>query len=144
MKKIDNWIHVIGGLLILLFMYTAFSKWSDMTKFRHQMMAQPFNLKYLPLLIYGLPAIEIICALLIIPAKTRFYGLVGSSILMLLFTGYIILIKTHYYSYIPCSCGGVIEGFNWTQHLFFNLFFLLLAVLGVSMLAKNRNYITEN
>jgi phage shock protein PspC (stress-responsive transcriptional regulator) len=32
---------------------------------------------------------------------------------------------------LPCSCGGVLQQLSWKQHLIFNLFFLLLAVVGI-------------
>jgi hypothetical protein len=51
--------------------------------------------------------------------------------LMSLFTIYTILVLSHFYDYVPCSCGGVIRRLTWPQHLFFNLFFVALSTLGI-------------
>jgi hypothetical protein len=29
---------------------------------------------------------------------------------------------------LPCSCGGILQSMNWTQHLIFNIFFTLLGL----------------
>jgi len=49
---------------------------------------------------------------------------------MVMFTAYIFIIL-NYTSFVPCSCGGVLEKLGWQSHLVFNLFFVFLAVLGI-------------
>jgi hypothetical protein len=49
---------------------------------------------------------------------------------MFIFTAYIIVIL-EFSQNLPCPCGGLIQSMNWYQHLAFNLFFLLLAFMGI-------------
>ena len=142
MTKKETLITAICGLFILLFFYTAFSKWMDFGEFEHQMANQPFDRKYLNLLLYGLPSLEILTALLLIPPQTRLISLWSCLLLMVAFTFYIVLIKLNYYGRIPCSCGGVIRHLSWTQHLIFNVFFLALAVTGVILERKSKHLVS--
>ena len=137
MKKTEAAITAISSLFILLFFYAAFSKWLNFSDFERQMNNQPFSKTFLPLLLYGLPALEILAGLLLISSKTRNIGLYICLILMLSFTVYIILIKINFYGRIPCSCGGIIKTLSWTQHLFLNLFFDLLGIVGVMLYKKS-------
>ncbi len=135
MKRKEIFIYLISGLFIILFLYSSLSKWLDFDDFVHQMKNQPFNRRYLPVLLYILPSIEIITALLLILDRTRLVALWSCLSLMVLFSGYIILIKLNFYGRIPCSCGGVISKLDWTQHLIFNLFFVGLGAIGVYLLS---------
>ncbi|MGY0036285.1 MauE/DoxX family redox-associated membrane protein [Pedobacter sp. NJ-S-72] len=62
---------------------------------------------------------------------SRLLGLILSALLMVLFTGYIALVLSGYYDHIPCSCGGVLNSLEWRTHLWFNVFFLVLAGVGL-------------
>jgi hypothetical protein len=51
------------------------------------------------------------------------------------------LVKLLVFGRIPCSCGGLISSLSWTQHLFFNLFFLLANAIVLSIYpVKERRY----
>ena len=61
-----------------------------------------------------------------------------SFALMVMFTTYIIIIL-NFSDFIPCSCGGVLEDLSWSEHIVFNLFFIVLAILGILILeTKNQ------
>jgi hypothetical protein len=49
---------------------------------------------------------------------------------MTMFSGYIIAIL-NFSDYVPCSCGGILEKLGWTEHLAFNIAFMVLAVVGI-------------
>lgn len=49
---------------------------------------------------------------------------------MTMFTTYIYVIL-NYSSFTPCSCGGVLEKMSWTEHLLFNIVFILLSGLAI-------------
>src|SRR5690606_29917948 len=53
--------------------------------------------------------------------------------MMVMFTTYI-YITLNYSSFIPCSCGGILESMGWTPHLIFNLCFIVLALIGIVMI----------
>jgi len=126
-----NFIEIVAALLVLLFVYTALSKLLDLQEYRHQMDSQVFpkNLKHL--LFWLIPILELITAMLLVIARTRLAGFFAAAVLLIIFTAYIGLVLLHYFKSIPCSCGGVLKILNWHSHLFFNLFFLLLSILGI-------------
>lgn len=124
-------LESITMLLFILFTYAAGSKLANYKLFIFQMNAQPFDDKYTPLLVAGLLAVEFAIAASLIFGRTQRVGLWASLVLLLMFTAYIILIKLQYFDNIPCSCGGVIESLSWTQHLFFNLFFIGISITGL-------------
>jgi len=120
-------------LFILLFTYATASKLLDFGRFRSQLYLQPFPHSFADLLVYLLPAGEIILALLLCFSRTRFAGLLLSTILMGLFTGYISYLLLYYLGKLPCSCGGILNNMSWTAHLAFNWAFVLAGVAGIGL-----------
>lgn len=136
-------IEVLSSLLVLLFVYTSVSKWLDFSTFTGQMNNQPFPNWMTPIVIWTLPAIEIIISLLLMFNSTQLWGFRASLVLMLMFTLYTILILLKVFDRVPCSCGGVIENLNWEQHLVFNLFFVAVALTGIILKRKELLTITK-
>lgn len=128
MKTRMLFFHAVCLLFIAMFMYAAVSKWMEFNVFVAQMHSQPFPSQFVPLLVWGIPSIEIVVSLLLSLDQTRLAGLKIATGMMILFTGYIILIKLKYFGKVPCSCGGAIVQFTWMQHLYFNLFFVAAGV----------------
>jgi uncharacterized membrane protein YphA (DoxX/SURF4 family) len=140
MKKIkpESVIEGIIVLFLILFVYASFSKLFKLQDFANQIGVSPIlkpisAIKYVTAI--TVPAIEIMAATLLIFPTTRLTGFWLSLIIMTLFTIYIIAILT-IASYVPCSCGGVLEQLSWTQHLILNIGFILLAVLGIFMIKR--------
>ena len=131
-------IDLICGLYIILFSYAAVSKWLDFSKFELQLAKSPLLTKYSGVIPWGIPAIEIIISLLLVIPRFRLIGLYSAYSLMVIFTSYIVAI-TQFSEYIPCSCGGVLQNLTWNQHLLFNLFFLLLALLAIFLYRSETN-----
>lgn len=129
-------IEILSSLLILLFVYTSVSKWLDFKNFIDQMNNQPFPNWMTPILVWTLPAAEIIISGLLLFERTQLMGFLASLILMLLFTIYTILVLLNVFGRTPCSCGGVIEKLSWGQHLVFNLFFVGVALTGILLKRK--------
>jgi hypothetical protein len=67
----------------------------------------------------------------------RLMALYASFSIMVMFTTYIIAIL-NFSTYIPCSCGGVLEKLTWTEHLIFNICFVLLAYIGIILQSKSQ------
>lgn len=134
-------VETIGALLILLFLYAAFSKWMDIADFTKAMHNQPFPSWMATALIWMLPPVEIAIALLLMLKRTQSAGFIASLILMTLFTLYIIAILLHLFPRVPCSCGGVIKQLGWTAHLVFNLFFVFISILAIVL---KQNYMTKS
>ena len=118
-------------LLSAVFVYTAVSKVYDWSGTRMAMYNQVFPIGMAEILLYVLPVVELgVAVLLLVPAWRR-TGLLLSTGLMSLFTGYIALVWMGFTERVPCSCGGVLSSLGWGEHLVFNLVFLGIAVWGL-------------
>lgn len=124
------WVNIIAYAFIILFLYTAFSKVMVYERSLSDLQRSPFiDALAVPLSIL-LPLLEIGIAVLLFVPKYRYWGMIGSAGLMLLFTIYVSVMVFTLKS-LPCSCGGLIRELTWKQHFFFNIFFTLLAFIGV-------------
>lgn len=137
MKK--KWIiEVISALLIGLFVYASLSKLLAYNEFRFAMLNQPIPHWSAKLLSLILPIIELIVASLLMNSRTRLIGLYASGLLMLIFTSYVGLVLANGFGRIPCSCGGILKNMGWHVHFVFNIFFLLLAIVGIILFQKQK------
>jgi len=123
-------VDIVVFSYILLFVYAALTKLLDYQKFVVQLGQSPILTDYAQVLAVVVPFIELGISLMLIFAKTRLKGLYAAFGLMVMFTTYIVL-ASRFSDYVPCSCGGVLEGMTWTQHLIFNTVFVLLALIGI-------------
>lgn len=120
-------------LLIVLFTYTAFSKWLNLHLHLYAMRNQPFSRLVNDFLAYALPVVEMITVVLLVLNSTRLMGLYISLLLMSLFTAYISAVLLNFFGRVPCSCGGVIEQLGWMEHLVFNIIFLLISIAAIRL-----------
>lgn len=130
MRKKHLIVDLVIYLLIILFVYAAVSKLSDYPKFQVQLGQSPLLTAYAGTVSWMVPVSELVIALLLVLLPSKRVPLYASFGIMALFTVYIVAIRW-FSDYIPCSCGGILEKMSWTQHLVFNLIFLLLAGIGV-------------
>jgi putative oxidoreductase len=131
MSKKQVMIECVAALLIVLFLYASLSKFLDFKTFIGEMNNQPMPNSWTPFLVWIIPCSEVAIALALLFEYTRLLGLYASLVLMTLFTLYTLFILLHFFSYIPCSCGGIIKKLTWKQHLVFNLVFVALSVFGI-------------
>jgi len=137
-------LEIICLLYILLFVYAAVSKLLDFENFQVQLGQSPLLSAFAGSVSWGVPLVELIIALLLLIPRFRFIGLLAAFSLMIMFTTYIIIIL-NYSSSIPCSCGGILENLDWTEHLVFNILFVLLAFTGIMLLLFNpKNVASKN
>jgi len=138
-----SWVETTAVfLLILLWVYTAGSKLIELRAFRWEMRNQVFAKEAANFLVYFIPAIEILAAVLLLSVKSRIEGFVLSLILMFSFTLYVGLALLNVYARLPCSCGGVLEYMSWQAHFIFNLFFTAVALTGTINYVKRRRAVT--
>lgn len=128
-------IDIISALLLLLLLYTGISKLVEYEKFRDVLSTSPLLSGFAGIISRLLPVLEIFIAILLFVPATRFVGLISSFVLLLFLTGYLIIL-VFFAPRLPCNCGGVISSLNWTEHIFFNLFFILIAAVGIYLSAK--------
>jgi uncharacterized membrane protein YphA (DoxX/SURF4 family) len=136
MKKLLTEIAAV--LLVILFTYAGISKLMQYEQFRFQLGQSPYVASFAGFVAWFMPAAEIAVAAMLAFTRTRLPGFYASFLIMLLFTGYI-YIMMKFSPYLPCSCGGVLSMMSWEQHLYFNLFFVLLAVAGVLTINNENN-----
>lgn len=133
----SNIIYIVALLHIVLFTYAAVSKILDFQNFQIQIGQSPLLSAFAAWVSYGVPILEIGLVLLLLLPKYRWIGLYGSFLLMVMFSAYIFIIL-NYSSFVPCSCGGILEKMTWNEHLIFNLAFVLLGAVAIVFQSGNR------
>lgn len=128
-------------LLIGLFTYTAFFKLFNFEEFSAQMHSQAIPQELVGLLIYVVPAVEWLAAIMLLIPSMRAYGFLFAATLMLLFTAYAGMAAAGFFPQMPCACGGVLHHMSWKVHFLFNVFFLLLSCIGIYTINRERSVI---
>jgi uncharacterized membrane protein YphA (DoxX/SURF4 family) len=123
-------IEIISLLYIVLFVYAAISKFLDFENFQVQIGQSPLLSAFAGIISPAVIIIELIISLLLAIPKRRILGLYLSFALMTMFTAYIFIIL-NFSSFIPCSCGGILENLGWTEHLIFNSSFIVLGLVAI-------------
>jgi len=123
--------HCVEALLVLLFMYTGFSKLFALEDFTGTLYNQPIPHVFVPLLTWIFPCLEVLTAGCLLFGRTRRIGLYSSLALMILFTAYIGAILLHFFHKTPCSCGGIFRTLTWPQHFAINLGLIMLTCLAL-------------
>lgn len=126
-------LKIIAGVIAALFFYAAISKLIDYDKARREMLNQVFPKNVSEVLAWLVPAAELLLIPLLIYTPTRPKGLWISLGLLTAFTGYIAVVMTGIFGRVPCSCGGILEQLSYGMHLLFNLFFMLVAFMGIAI-----------
>ncbi|MCA0957722.1 hypothetical protein LCL86_01610 [Muricauda ruestringensis] len=135
-------VEVVCFLYVLLFVYAATSKLMDFQQFRVQLGQSPILTAYADWIAWLVPLTEYALAILLSMESTRYKALYVTLGLMTMFTTYIILVL-NFSDYIPCSCGGVLEDLGWTEHIVFNLFFIVLSIVAILLTKDNRTHQTH-
>ncbi|MFB2121066.1 MauE/DoxX family redox-associated membrane protein [Parapedobacter sp. 2B3] len=136
------WSDAIIFICGLLFLYSALDKLSEYEQFRIQVGKSPILAGYEGFIAWFIPSIEILIVVLMIPMWTRQIGLYTFFTLMLLFTGYIILLL-YDGSIIPCGCNALTEKISLPAHIWMNLLFCALAALGIFISPKSNFHLDQ-
>ena len=142
--KINNLlliVDIISAVILLLFLYTAVSKLLDYEKFRSVLIMSPLLRPFAGMIAWALPFGEIGIVLLLLFPKTKLNGLYTAFVTIIVFTLYITYMVI-FTPRLPCSCGGVLKSLTWSQHIFFNLFLLLLTGTAIALSRKIKKVIT--
>jgi uncharacterized membrane protein YphA (DoxX/SURF4 family) len=131
-------IEIISFLFVLLFLYAAINKILDYQKFTVQVGQSPLLTGFGGTIPWLVITVEVLISLLLVMPRSRLFGFFAAFSLMTMFTAYIFIIL-NFSSSIPCSCGGILEKLGWTEHLIFNSVFILLALAGIILQAKESN-----
>lgn len=128
-------IAIISAVLLLLYLYAALSKLVDHERFQQALQMSPLFEKRSEFVAWALPVSEIIVALLLFIPRWRLKGLYASFILLAVFTFYLVYVVS-FASHLPCTCGGIIQKLSWAQHIFFNIFFMILSLIAICLYIK--------
>jgi len=130
-EKTKEWlIFSICLICVFLFLYTAYSKILEHRRFLKGLSRVELIGGFAGSISWLVPAAEILIAILMIIPKAYKLGLYAFITVMTSFTGYILSMLL-WAKTLPCHCGGVIETLSWTQHIWFNLAFIAIALLAL-------------
>lgn len=133
MKK-STIIEIISILFAMLFLYAAISILMDYTFFKRQVADFSVLKPITPFIAWFLPLSEIIVAILLFVPAWRLRGLYGAAALMILLTGYVIVLL-NFSKRLP----GLImvpDFLSWKQQLVLNCILLVVAVMGIVLQRK--------
>lgn len=133
----SNLIYIVALLHILLFSYAAASKLLDFQNFQVQLGQSPLLSAFAVAVSFAVPIVEFILVLLLMFSRYRLIGFYGSFVLMTMFSVYIIIILK-FSSFTPCSCGGILEKMSWTEHLTFNIVFVVISAVAIIVSSKTK------
>lgn len=136
-------VECICFLLVILFTYAAANKLIDYQKFTVQIGLSPLLTGFRGFIPWMLIGIEFTISIFLLIPRFRLYALFASFSLMTMFTAYIVAILK-FSSFVPCSCGGVLERLGWTEHLIFNACFVVLSLVGIIIQADVGHQRQEN
>jgi hypothetical protein len=134
----ENVVTIIRLLCMFLFLYTAYAKIVDHHRFSAGLAHVHFVGGLAVYVSWLVPIGEILTFFLLLFPKSIKWGFYSFIILMISFTGYIITALL-FEERLPCRCGGVIEKLSWTQHLWFNLAFIVMAAFALLIDKLNSN-----
>ncbi|AWW33043.1 hypothetical protein DN752_04320 [Echinicola strongylocentroti] len=126
-------VTVISVLLLGIWSYSGLEKlinWDGSLAAFHN---QPFPDGLAERLAYAVPVIELVLAVLLLTSTLRWWGLLGSVMVLSVFTTYIGLVWWNVFERVPCNCAGFLESMGWTGHLYFNGLMLLLGTIALKL-----------
>jgi len=129
--------EIICLLYTILFVYAAVSKLLNFENFEVQLGQSPLLSIYASWISWLVISIELLIAAALLVPKLQSIGLYAALGLMTMFSAYIFIILK-FSSFIPCSCGGILEKMSWNMHLIFNCIFIVLALFAI-VLEKQTN-----
>jgi hypothetical protein len=131
----------IRYICLFLFMYTAYAKIVDHERFYKGLTRVHVISAFAVFISYAVPVIEIIVSVLLLIPQTEKAGLYAFTGIMSAFTLYIISAMI-WEPKLPCHCGGAIEKLSWGQHIWFNLAFIVLAIIAIRLIQSNTSFKT--
>lgn len=121
------------AILILLWTYTGLEKLVRFEQSRKAFLNQPTPNELEEILAYAIPGVELLLALLLLFSITRWWGYLGSALLLTVFTTYVGLIWVGAFPRVPCNCAGIIDSMGWAEHFWMNLGMIGISVLGLKL-----------
>ena len=131
-KSKESIITGICWMCMALFLYTAYAKITDQDRFLKGLTRVHLISGFAVFISFAVPMVEVFIAMLLLIPKTAKIGLYCFITVMTAFTFYIISALI-WEKNLPCHCGGAIEKLSWSQHIWFNLAFILIAMFAIRL-----------
>jgi len=131
--------EIVSLVFILLFIYTAFHKFTGIDASRHVLHRYPVIRAYPLFFSWALPITEVTMASLLYFKKTNLIGLLMTTVFMgtlTLYVAFMLLKMPH----LPCTCGGFISALSWPQHLVLKAVLTLLSFVALLMKMRQPKY----
>jgi len=122
-----------------LFVYTAYAKIIDHDRFLKGLTRVHIITGFAVIISFLVPLVEIIIALLLLIPRTAKAGFYCFTTIMTVFTIYIISAMI-WEKKLPCHCGGAIEKLSWSQHIWFNLAYISIAIFALWLIKLNTSF----
>ena len=124
---------------ILFWFVVLWIQLHDFNGFKNEIHNQVFPDDVSNILVYILPSIEFLTAVLLVESRTRKTGFILCLLLMLVFTIYVGLALLNVYSRTPCNCAGLLgNNSSWTSNFIFNLCVTAVAAAGFIFTIKDQ------
>jgi len=124
--------QIPASILIVLWIYTGLEKLIGFEKSRKAFHNQVFPQEIAEYLTYVVPITELLLGMLLIFNLTRWWGFMGSLLLLSVFSTYIGLIWIGVFPRVPCNCAGILEQIGWAEHLVLNLALIVISGWGLA------------
>lgn len=118
-------------VLIFIWTFSGLEKFIRFESSRKAFLNQPMPERLEEILSFLVPGIELLLALLLLESVSRWWGYLGSILLLAVFTTYVGLIWVGAFPRVPCNCAGIIESLGWAEHLMLNIGLIGVAVWGM-------------
>ena len=123
--------HACYLILIGIWTYTGLDKILRFGESRKAFHNQTYPSELAEILSYIIPGVELLLALLLLFSTTRWWGYLGSLLLLSVFTTYVGLIWVGAFPRVPCNCAGIIDSMGWAEHFWMNLGLIGISIFGV-------------
>ena len=122
---------ILSSVLITIFGFTGVEKLTRFESSRKAFHNQTFPSELAEVLSFAVPISELLIALLLLFSVTRWWGYLGSILLLMVFITYVGLIWVGAFPRVPCNCAGIIESLGWAEHFILNLGLIGVAIWGM-------------
>ena len=120
----------IAFFFVGTFLYSGLTKFLTPGEFMSQVQQSPILAGIPAGILWAIPVVELITALLLLIPSSRLMGLILSVSLMTIFTIYIVILNLFTY-YVPCSCGGILNSIPKSLHILLNITLLSLSFYAI-------------
>ena len=133
MESSRGYINFSTIFLIVLWTYTGLDKLIRFEQNQKSLFNQPFPNEIEEVLAYAIPGVELLLALLLLFSVTRWWGFLGSLLMLTVFTSYVGMIWVGAFPRVPCSCAGILESLGWGEHFVLNMGLIVVALFGLGL-----------